>query len=151
VPLLLLAALALAACGGGPDDRTLARRAVLTLEDLPPGWTATGAIGRPDDAAATRAFERASSVATMRCCAQGVVVSAEKVTGATASQSTVARLPVAAVSDESAATRLVLPLTDGGQHVDLYADLVFVRSGRALSVGLFVGEGRPFDAALRNG
>ena len=64
--------------------------------------------------------------------------------GMTLGDVTVARLNVSEVGDEAVAYRVTVPVLSGEWTVNLYADLVLVRSGRTV-VGLaFQSELSPF-------
>jgi hypothetical protein len=185
--LITIAALAVAACGSHPDDPALARRSVLTLKDLPPGWTATGTIGRrhsscpalvltrraatavadsaafqsaqqaqtmtsvglySDTAAAKRAFARASAGATS-CYTSELIAAADRTPGVQAGPSYLTRLEIGSVGDQRAGSHIGVPITDGGRHSVLDVDLVFVRTGRAVSLGIFAAQDSSFPNVLR--
>ena len=64
--------------------------------------------------------------------------------GMTLRDVTIARLYVSEVGDEVVAYRVTVPVDTGGSTVSVYADLVLVRSGRAVAGMAFQSEFSPF-------
>jgi hypothetical protein len=53
------------------------------------------------------------------------------------------------IGDERDATRVAVALSAKQLKIDVIVDLVIVRTGRGLSLNLYVNVGEPFDEALR--
>lgn len=102
-----------------------------------------------DEAEATDAFANLSSKETRACYA-------EQVTDAFSSQDELeigevrtGSLSLDPLGDARAASRVTIPVSADGIDVDVLVDLVFIRVGRGLSLGLFVDTFSPFDEDLR--
>lgn len=100
-------------------------------------------------AAASRAFKAMSGREGLRCYAGQVA----KVLSATGDikvrRVKTARLSMERIGDQRATERVSAVITSDGTELDLYVDLVYVRTGRGLSLGVFINVATPFDEALR--
>ena len=102
-----------------------------------------------DEQAAEDGFTRLSSPETVACAADGLAGELARTSTGTVGRAATAPLEIDAHGDQSDATRVTVPLSAAGIEADLHIDLLYVRTGRALSLGLFLNVGSPFDDALR--
>jgi len=131
----------------------------LRLIDLGGAIAATGDFTSPSEETVSETVSFAPSVAEaedlmVRFAAPDVAecfgdVTADLVDGQlqgemTLGDVTVARLNVSEVGDEVVAYRVTVPVNSGGSTVDVYVDLVLVRSGRAVAGLVFQSEFSPF-------
>jgi hypothetical protein len=101
-----------------------------------------------DRTAATRAFKAVSRRETRRCYADRIS-KALSASGIEVRKVKTARLSLDPLADQRAGGRVTIAVTSEGVDADLYLDLVFVRTGRGVSLGLFTAALGPFDADLR--
>ena len=103
-----------------------------------------------DESTAERAFEQVAGKSTRLCYVEAVLQALEQRKDLEVGDATSARLALDPLGDQRDAGRVTVPLTTAeGVEVDLVADMVFVRSDRGLSLGLFIDVVSPFDSDLR--
>jgi hypothetical protein len=102
-----------------------------------------------DESAAMERFQSLAAPDTRRCFAEGIVEKAKAEPDIELSQVDFPALPVERLADESARARLTIPLSGQGVHAVVYADLMLVRAGRAISLGVYMSPYDPFDEDLR--
>jgi hypothetical protein len=104
-----------------------------------------------DEAGAERAFAALAAEKTRRCFGKSLAHGVDDPKGLAVGDVHAARLSVDPVGDDLAASRLTIAATRKGVDFDLVVDLVFVRSGRAISLSMFLRALEPFDDKLRAG
>lgn len=103
-----------------------------------------------DESTAEQAFEQVSDKSTRFCYVEAVIQALKQRKDLEVGDTTSALLPLDPLGDQRNAARVTVPLTTAeGVDVDLVADMVFVRSDRGLSLGLFIDVVSPFDSDLR--
>jgi hypothetical protein len=97
---------------------------------------------------AVRQFKPLSGSATTGCFVRAFKRLYAK-TGLTPGTITTAPLPLEAAGDERAGTRITIPVTGKGVNAQVLVDIVVVRIGRTIALGLFADAVNPFDGQFR--
>ena len=118
----------------------------LKLEDFPSGWTQAEEGEEP----ARVQCEQVSGKATRLCYVETVLHALKQRKDLEVGDANSGRLSLDPLGDQRDAARVTVPLTTAeGVDADLIVDMVFVRSDRGLSLGLFIDVVSPFDNDLR--
>jgi hypothetical protein len=96
-----------------------------------------------DEARAEKAFAALAAEDTRRCFGKSLADGLDDSNGLDVGDVQTASMSTDPVGDDRAASRLSIPVTNKGVDFDLHADLVFVRSGRAISLSLFINAFSP--------
>ena len=100
---------------------------------------------------ARTAFADISAALTGQCLKDGLARTIKEGAGPglTVREVTAESLPGAEVADESAASRLTVPIEAGRERVSLYVDMTFLRKGRILAGVFTFRSGAPFSDSER--
>jgi hypothetical protein len=98
---------------------------------------------------AQKAFALVSGPESQDCYAQTVIKAFSTQSGVKVGEPRSTHPKLEDVGDQRSATRVTVALSAKQIKVDVIVDLVIVRTGRGLSLNLYVNVAEPFDEALR--
>jgi hypothetical protein len=103
-----------------------------------------------DDATAQDQYAALTSKGTRTCIGNDLVKRLQKAnSNLQVGEPRTTRVSVDPLGDQHDGGRVTLPVTTGGQEVELFTDFVFVRESRGIALMLFVDALSPFDEDLR--
>lgn len=103
-----------------------------------------------DDATAQDQYAALTSKGTRTCSGNDLVKRLQKAnSNLQVGEPGTSRVSVDPLGDQHDGGRVTLPVTTGGQEVELFTDFVFVRESRGIALMLFVDALSPFDEDLR--
>jgi hypothetical protein len=103
-----------------------------------------------DDATAQDQYAALTSKGTRTCIGKDLVKRLQKAnSNLQVGEPRTTRVSVDPLGDQHDGGRVTLPVTTGGQEVELFTDFVFVRESRGIALMLFVDALSPFDEDLR--
>jgi hypothetical protein len=103
----------------------------------------------PDEDTAKKGFQLVSGTDSQDCYARIVVQAFASQPGVKVGTPRATHPEMESVGDEHSATRVAVKLSSKQVGVDVVVDLVIVRTGRGISLSLYVNLQEPFDEALR--
>jgi hypothetical protein len=103
----------------------------------------------PSDAVARQGFTLVSGAESQACYTDTVLQAFSSQPGVKVGEPRTTHPELESIGDEGDATRVAVALSAKQLKIDVIVDLVIVRSGRGLSLSLYVNVAEPFDEALR--
>ena len=103
----------------------------------------------PAEDSAEKGFDLVSGQESQDCYTQTVVKAFAGQSGVKVGRPRTSHPELESVGDERDATRVAIGLSAKNVQIDVIVDLVIVRTGRGLSLNLYVNLAQPFDEALR--
>lgn len=103
----------------------------------------------PSESVAQQGFKLVSGAESQACYTDTVLKAFSSQPGVKVGRPRTTHPELESIGDEGDATRVAVALSAKQLKIDVIVDLVIVRSGRGLSLSLYVNVAKPFDEALR--
>jgi hypothetical protein len=103
----------------------------------------------PDEQTAQQGYDQLASRGLRECLADTVKSALESEPNAKVGRLQTSSLKIEGPGDESVGTRLIAPISANGNQAEVDFDLALARTGRGVSIVLFVNALEPFDDELR--